>query len=188
MTLRQEESRGYEFGIEYFNGNRLHLEAVHFNQKVRDAISFDMISWSGYIQDIGTSTSKGLELSARFNLDPHWQLRANHTFNQTTQPDGQQRIRRPEHLSNLGISYYGLGDRLTLNGFYRFSRKSVDSVGGALVALDNIAVLDMSASYQVNDSLLLSVRVENVTDDKYTEVFDYNSAGRAAYVGVKLAF
>lgn len=188
VDLKQEESRGYELGIEYSIGTFATLEAVHFNQRVENAITFDAVSWSGYLQDLGTSRSRGLELSARVSVTPQWDLSGNYTYNQANQVDGSPRLRRPRHLANAGVSYYSQDDRLSLNAFYRFSRSAVDQVDGRLASLDTFGVFDLSASYRISDLLEVYGRLENALDKEYQEVYDYYTPGRAAYVGVKLNF
>lgn len=188
VDLKQEESRGYEVGVEYRLDHTLQLEAVYFDQRVKDAITFDMATWSGYLQDSGTGRSRGYELNGRLSISPNWDLRSNYTWNRATQADGQARLRRPRHLANIGASWYATDNRLSLNAFYRISRDSVDTVGAERVKLDSVGVLDLSASYQVNELFSLYARLENATDRTYQEVFDYNTPGRSAYVGARLRF
>ena len=187
VDLEQEESRGYEFGVEYAIGTTATFEVVHFDQRVENAIIFDMVGYSGYVQDHGRSKSRGLELSARVSITPQWDVNGNYTYNQATQVDRQPRLRRPRHLANAGVSYYGLDDRLTLSTFYRFSRNAVDTNSmQQRVALDTFGVFDVSASYQINDFLNVYARLENALDKNYQEVYDYHTPARAAYAGVKI--
>ena len=60
ISLSQEESDGWELGLEYVLGNRVHLEAVYFDQEIKDAIFFDLAGFSGYLQDTGASTSEAV--------------------------------------------------------------------------------------------------------------------------------
>jgi vitamin B12 transporter len=186
VTLRQETSKGHEFGLEY-RSHTLQLDATWFDQDVEDAIFFDLDTYSGYLQDIGHSTSKGLELSAVVSI-AQWHLTANHTWNDTELPNGEPRRRRPEHLTNLGVSYFGMDERLNLNAFYRISRDSFDQVGPAIVPLEDFAVLDLSATFNVTKSVQLYGRIENALDEDYREVAGFNTAGRAAYVGFRLNY
>jgi len=188
LSLEQERSEGFELGIEYVLGSNLKLEAVYFDQKIDDVIYFDLLGFSGYLQDLGTSTSDGVELSARYSLTNNLEVTANYTYNETERPNGQQRIRRPEKLANLALSYRTLGDRLAINAFYRLSRDAIDEVFGTTTSLDDFEVLDLSMSYDLSDSIRLYGRIENATDEKYQEVIDYNSAQRAVYFGIKVAF
>lgn len=183
VDLRQEESEGWEAGIEYFNGE-MRLEAVYFDQDVENAIFFDLAAFSGYLQDVGTSNSKGVELTAEIPLGDSLRLNGNYTYNDTERPDGSQRLRRPEHLFNLGVLYTGMDGRLNLNGFYRSQANSLDSPG----PLEDFGVLDLTASYQLNENFRLYGRFENAFDEDYEEVTGFNSAGSAAYIGVNFSF
>lgn len=187
VTLKPETSRGWELGIEFNRYQTIYLEAVYFNQRVEDAITFDLENWSGYLQDTGRSRSRGFELSARRFIGAQWQLNTNYTFNQATQADGRERLRRPRHLANAGVSYFGMDQRLTLNAYLRMSRGSVDEADGVRAPLDNLLVLDVSGSYQLNDWFSVYARVENLSDREYQEVLGYRTSARAAYLGVKLS-
>jgi vitamin B12 transporter len=188
VTLKQETSEGWEGGVEYVRGTALKLEAVYFDQDVEDAIYFDQASWSGYLQDLGTSNSKGVELSAEIGLGEHWRLTGNYTYNDTQRPNGLQRLRRPENLFNAGVSWYGLeNQRLNVNAFLRASRDAIDGAF-APVALPDFEVLDLTANLALNDSLQLYGRLENALDEDYREVIGYNTAGSAAYVGFRLSY
>ncbi|MBT8146332.1 MAG: TonB-dependent receptor, partial [Gammaproteobacteria bacterium] len=188
ISLEQEKSRGYELAVEYLVGNELKLEAVYFDQQIDDVIYFDLAGFSGYLQDLGVSISAGVELSARYLLADNFEVAANYTYNETERPNGQQRIRRPKNLANLALSYRTPGDRLALNAFYRIARNAVDEVSGSTTLLEDFEVLDLSLSYELSGNVRLTGRIENATDEQYMEVIDYNTARRAYYVGVRLAF
>lgn len=188
VTLKEENSEGFEVGVEYYSGSRLKLEATYFDQEIEDAIFFDLAGFSGYLQDIGTSVSQGVELSGNIALNNQWTLQANYTYNDTERPNGEQRLRRPENLMNLGVSYVSNNDRLRFNAFYRSSADSIDSVRGTLVSLDDFGVMDINATYKFNENIELYARVENVLDEKYQEISDFNSADRGSYVGFRLNF
>lgn len=187
VKLSEETSQGFELGIEYFVGTQLKLEAVYFDQDVEDAIFFDLEAFSGYLQDVGNSTSSGIELIADYALSANWTVKGNYTFNETERPNGLQRIRRPEHLSNLGVSYRSDDGRLLLNAFYRSSANAIDG-NTVLVALDNFGVVDVNARYQLHPNVEIYARIENAFDENYQEINGFNSALRGSYVGAKLSF
>jgi len=190
VTLAQEESQGYEFGVEYVLDNDLRLEAIYFDQEVENAIFFDLSGFSGYLQDVGTSSSSGVELNGEIGLGDAWDLSVNYTYNDTERPNGLQRLRRPEHLANLGLSWYGMADRLNINAFYRISRNAIDEQFGNpnVIPLDAFEVMDITANYRINDSFQVYGRLENAFDEDYQEITGFNTPGAAAYVGFKLSF
>ena len=54
--LVQEESRGWEVGAQ-LDAEKYHLEAIIFDQSVSNAIVFDLVGYSGYLQDLGRGVS-----------------------------------------------------------------------------------------------------------------------------------
>ena len=165
--------------------NGLRLEAVYFDQQVDDAIIFDLNGYSGYLQDAGRSTSRGIELSTEVQLSATLSLQANYTWNDTNRPDGTQRLRRPENLANAGLRWQ-LQPKLALNAFVRASHNAVDQDFSGVVVLDDFSVLDLNASYSVSDSLQLYGRLENALAERYEEVTGYNTSGTAAFVGFRM--
>ncbi len=187
-VLSEELSAGYELAVEYRSPSGLELEAVYFDQQIEDAIYFDLAGYSGYLQDIGESDSDGLELAARVPLAQQWMVEANYTWNRTRQPHGGQRLRRPEDMANLGVEWASRDDRLKLAGFYRQSLDAVDSLNGTPIALDDYAVVDLSARYTLLQGLEVYARLENAADADYEEVLGYNVGGRAGNVGIRFNY
>lgn len=183
-SLEQEDSRGWEAGVEYYL-DRVHFEAVYFDQDVENAIYFDLSNFSGYLQDIGKGSSRGYELSGRIPLSDTWQLLANYTHNETERPDGSPRLLRPEHLFNTGAIYTSDEGRMRFALYYR-SQTDAEDIGNTTV--DGYGIVDINGSVQVSDSLRVYARVENLLDENYTQVTDYNTAGRAAYIGLNYSF
>ena len=182
--LAQEESRGWEVGAQLV-AEKYHLEAIIFDQSVSNAIVFDLIGYSGYIQDIGRGASSGIELIADYRITQALSASANYTFNEADRPDGSQRFRRPNHLFNFGLRFAGFNNRMVINAFYRSQAEAID-VGQ--IALEDFGVLDLTASFQMTEMLRVYGRIENLLDEEYREILDYNTAGLAAYLGIKLKF
>jgi vitamin B12 transporter len=188
VVLQEESSRGYDVGIDYNGASGLHLEATYFDQKIEDAIEFDLVSFSGYLQSSGVSTSQGVELGANVPFGDRWQLLANWTYNDTEDAAGQQRIRRPKNLGNFGVQYAAANERLKLLASYRLSRDAIDTTFISTVPLPDYEVLDLSATFDASELLQVYARVQNATDETYQEVVGYNTAGRSIYGGVRLRF
>lgn len=187
LLLSEEQSAGFEYGIEYRTGST-RFEIVRFDQEVEDALFFDLAGFSGYLQDSGTSTSDGIEFSGTITVSESLNFSANYTHNETERPNGMQRLRRPEQLANLGINFTSFSEKFRLSTFYRVSHDSVDEQFGSPIDLDDFEVLDISASYRVSENILLYARLENVLDETYQEVLDFISPDRASYIGIRLNF
>jgi len=185
VVLKEETSRGYDVGLEYFGANGLRVELAYFDQDIEDEIFFDLVSFSGYLQSPGKSRSKGVEAGVEVPFGSRWALTGNWTYNKAEDSTNEQRLRRPRHVGNLGIGYTSTDERLRVLANYRVSRDSID-IGN--VALDDYEVLDLAIAYAPTAKLEVYGRVENALDEDYQEVLGYNTAGRSAYGGVRLRF
>jgi vitamin B12 transporter len=197
-NLSEETSSGYDLGIEYYAANGLRLELVYFNQEVDDAIEYqylgDPVTFAaiinGYVQLEGTSESEGIELALEYPITKDVAILGNLTHNETEDPNGDTRIRRPELVGNIGLKVSALDKDLNIIVNYRISRDAVDrdfSAGGT-VNLDDYAVFDISANYTINEMITVFGRVENALDEDYQEVTGFNAAGSATYAGVRFNF
>lgn len=185
VGLDQEESEGYDLGIEFFGDSGLHLEAVYFDQSVSQEIFFDFIAFSGYLQGEGETDSRGIELIADVPLGAAWFLNGNYTWNDTEDSSGDTRIRRPEHLANFTLTYWPDAGRLRVDLGLRLSRDAVDIDGSTL---DDYAVFNLGARYRLTEALSLFGRLENALDEDYQELATYRTSGAAAYGGLSFRF
>jgi vitamin B12 transporter len=188
VTLKEETSEGYDIGLSWYAESGLYLEAVYFDQTVSDEIFFDLENFSGYLQSDGDIDSKGIELIGEIVLFESLTLDGNYTYNDTEDAAGATRLRRPEHLANLGINWRGMEGKMVLGLNVRISRDAVDVDGGARVDLDDYEVVDINASYEILQGLHIYGHVENLLDEDYQEVTNYNTSGTAAYAGVRYSF
>lgn len=184
-SLKEESSSGYDLGVEYFRDSGLSAQISWFEQSIEDEIVFDRIAYSGYLQALGRSHSKGVELQFATPISQWAELEASFTRNLTQTADDLPRIRRPGKLVNVSLYVYPADNWvLLLNN--RWERDAVD--GAARSPLDNYDVLDLSLNYEVVSRWEIFARVNNALDENYQEVPGYNTSGRAAHVGTRFTF
>jgi len=183
--LGAEESEGYDAGVGYFADSGWYLDVVYFDQKLDNEIYFDLVNFSGYLQGDGDSSSHGVEVITEVPIGDMLTITGNYTYTDTQDFDGEQRLRTPKHMGNIGIVVSPWHGRLQLGANYRVARGAADETTGSV---DDYEVLDVSASYQVLDYLQLYGRVENATDENYQEIPDFRTPGAAGYAGVRLTF
>ena len=182
--LSEEESDGYDLGISWTSESGLYVEAVYFDQTISDEIIYDPNSF-GYLQANGDTESSGVELIGEWPVLESLLLTGNYTYNDTENFEGDQRARRPEHLGNLGIRWFGIGDRLVLGLNVRLSHDAQDIDGSEL---DDYELVDLNASFLVGRGFEIYGRIENVLDEDYEEIPTYNTSGAAGYAGLRYAF
>jgi vitamin B12 transporter len=184
VTLSEEQSEGFDVGAEYDAAYGLHVELTYFDHEISDEVYFDLLGFSGYLQSLGVSRSDGFEFGVAAPIGERWQLLGNWTTNRARDTQNEQRLRRPRNIGNVGL-IYTTQRSLSLIANYRLSRDSID-IGG--VALEDYGVVDIAVSRPLGNRLELRARLENLTDEQYQEVIGYNTAGRAAYFGVRVRF
>jgi vitamin B12 transporter len=183
--LEAEESKGFDIGVGYFATSGWYLDVVYFDQKIDNEIYYDLDNYYGYLQGDGETSSKGVEVTSEVAINDMVRLTGNYTHTDTQDFDGDQRRRTPKNMGNLGVLFTPWDGRLQLNLNYRIVRDIPDESSGSL---DDYEVLDFSASYQVLDYLQVYGRVENITDENYNDIPNYNVPGAAGYAGVRLTF
>jgi vitamin B12 transporter len=191
-ALQEETTQGYEVALEYSTTQGSRFEVIYFDQKIEDSIFFDLAGFSGYLQDLGQSTSNGLELIANIKINDVLRIHGNYTYNQTKDTLGEQRLRRPKNMANIGFDYQV--ENLILSANLRFVQDFVDlvvdetSFASTAQPLENYRVFDISARYQVNTHLTVFARVENVFDQNYQDLAAFNTAGDTPHIGLKYQF
>ena len=88
----------------------------------------------------------------------------------------------PEQAGSATLGWSGerLSAALTVRG-----ESDQDDAGGVREAF---VTANLNGSYAVTDSVSLTARIENLTDERYQQVFGYGEPGRSGYVGVRLRY
>ncbi len=183
--LGAEESKGYDMGVAYYATAGWYVDATYFDQTIEDEIFFDLIDFSGYLQGEGDSSSSGVELISEVPVTEMVTLTGNYTYTDTQDSEGEQRLRTPENMANLGVRVSPWNGRLRVNLNYRIARDTAEDINGAI---EDYEVLDLSASYQVLEQLEVYGRIENLTDENYQEIPNYNTGGAAGFAGLRYTF
>ncbi|MEM9254598.1 MAG: TonB-dependent receptor [Pseudomonadota bacterium] len=184
-SLSAEKSEGYDLGVTYYGASGWLLEVTYFDQTVEDEIFFDTEGFTGYLQGDGDSTSEGVELTGELPLGDLWRFTGNYTYNDTSDADGDQRRRAPKHLGNLGVEVTPFAGRLVIGLHLRVSKDSPDEGDNSV---DDYEVVDFTASYEIIEGLEVFGRIENLTDEDYEELPDFNTAGASGYAGIRYSF
>ena len=100
-------------------------------------------------------------------------------------------VNRENMAANLSLAniqaIYTWENRASLGGSIRYVGDSFDNAANTYV-LQSYTLLDLRASYPVNETFELYGRVENAFDDDYETTRNYSSPGRGIYAGVRARF
>lgn len=184
LQLKEETSEGFDLGVEWYLDNTF-VAVTYFNQTIEDEIQFDAVGFQGYLQTEGESESKGYELEWHHTPLSYLKLWGNYTYNDSETQSGEQRLRRPEHLANLGFTLTDSSGDLSFNANAHWEKDAID-IGGT--PLDNFTIVNVSVQYQLNEAVKLNARIDNVFNREYEQVLGFHSASRSAYIGAQWQF
>jgi vitamin B12 transporter len=201
--LKPEKSKSYDLGVDYLlYDDAVELQLTVYYQNLEDEINgfvFDPDTFLFTAENIdGDSIRKGVEAAATYNLTENLSFGGSYTYTDSTQNDGSgddvPELRRPRHSGSLNTSYRFLDDRATLKVVADYGGTSTDiffppfPAPSEIVSLDSFWLLDVTASYDINQNTNIFVRANNLLDEDYEQVFGYRTPGRSAHVGVRLGF
>jgi outer membrane cobalamin receptor len=94
---------------------------------------------------------------------------------------------RPRHTANFGADL-GLGRRWLLHGDARYRSKIEEVFLFESSLPDGYWVLNANVQYRVSEMVILSAKVNNISDKQYEELARYRMPGRNWIFGVSLRF
>lgn len=197
--LAPEQSFGWDVGVDQnLFGDRATLSATLFDTRYRDLIDFaavaactsgQLAAGGGCYYNVGRADTAGVELAADVTLVPDvWRARASYTYLDARDLETNiPLLRRPRHKGALALIYDGVA-RLEVEGRLTLVGSRLDYNYPTDVTLAPYAKLDVLANYKVDDKLALFGRIENLTDARYEEVYNYGVAGRSYYAGISYSW
>ena len=205
--LKPETSSGWEAGIDQtFLTGRMNVGATYFDNRLKNEIT-TVFTASGAtpINLPGSDPSRGVELFANGQLTDEWRLDLSYTYLDAPQHqsvliggvftdfDGQA-VRRAQDIASANLTWAPSGQPFTGTLTVRYNGKQGDlaftdpSFVPVLVNLKAFTLVNLNATWRLNDHVELFGRIENLLDQSYQEVFSFEAAGRAAYGGLRLRF
>jgi vitamin B12 transporter len=202
-TLKPELANSWDAGIEQHVGNdRVTLSATYFHRDSRDLIEFLDCSTPrprcslepyGFYVNVDRATAHGVELQAAYNVTDALSLTGNYTLTDTqdrspNSPNfGNELPRRPRSTANAAATYNWPVPGLRTLVNVRYADRSFDDSENQ-IAMGGYVLIDLKASYAVNERLEVYARVENLADRHYETAYQYGMPGRGAFGGVHVNF
>lgn len=196
-NLAPEQSRGWDAGVEVtLVKGKASVDVTYFHTNLTNKID-------GFAQGpnftltsknlSGESIREGVETAAKVRLTNEITLSGAYTHLIATDPKGVHELRRPKHAGRADVSYdfaQGKG-RFNIAAIYNgqmTDRTSDINFDPVRVKLDDYWLVTAGASYKLQPGLEIYGRVENVLNEKYQEIYGYNTPGLAAYAGVRITY
>jgi vitamin B12 transporter len=192
--LKPEKNFGWDAGIEqFFWSNGISIGVTYFHNNYEDLFGFDD---NFKTININKAETKGIELYSTFKPFLGFDLKLNYTYtnakdiSEGLMDESTKLIRRPEHKAGGFISY-NLSEKSNANLelIYVGKRDDLDfsTFPSTRIQLDPYVLINIAANYRVFDFLRLNIRIENLLNADYEEVFGYGTAGISVYGGFSFA-
>ncbi len=195
--LLAEESTGWDVGLEAtFAGGTVVVDATYFKADLKNEIVTRFLPFFQSTAEnlTGESTREGVELSGRWRPAAWMSLGAAYTWLDARDDQGQREIRRASDSGRIDATVAFAQGRGNLTVAAAYNGRMPDLAFGlptfetVRVVLDDYWLATIAARYEVTPGVEVFGRIENVFDADYQEVYGFETAGAAAYAGVKLTF
>ena len=193
-NLKPEQARSFDVGVEFaFAKAAAAIDVTYFNSVLTNEIFTSGFPYS-VDNRAGQSTRQGIEVSSRFKLGRVATLGLGYTWLDARDDKGFRDVRKPTHSGKADITAAFLDGkgRATLgvayNGLMKDNAFQLPFFNQVPVTLKDFWLASALVSYRIAPQVEVYGRVENAFNQKYQEVYGYNTAGIAAYAGVKVTF
>ena len=179
-ALRPERSEGIDFGAEWHSASGPgYVGLTFFRQNTEDLIDFSF-AIGGY-ENIEEVDSKGIEVSAGWNITESIALSADYAYIRARETDGTALRYLPRHSGDLALGLHPPGP-FSGTVLLRFNGRETSSDGSRLGDWTRV---DVNARYALSERLELSGRIENLFDAHYQQILGYGTPGLSGSAGVR---
>jgi vitamin B12 transporter len=189
--LGAERSIGVDAGVDQglFDG-RIRLSATVFANRIRNLIVFDgsaaCLAQTGTrcYQNVDRAVTSGVEATARVEIiDGYLAATASYTYLHAKDSSTNLTLqRRPQHAGRMGLHISPMPGWIIEPSVTVASERFSQS--GERQRLAPFARFDVLTSYKLTDNLKIHARVENITNARYQDVYNFGTSGRAVYGGL----
>src|SRR5438270_993199 len=192
--LKPEHDLGWDIGVEQrVFENRVAVGLTYFHNDLSNVIGFN-----GLFQtlNLGAAETQGLEAELRAQPIENLVFSTSYTYLDAqktssadiSQPQCARLPRRPRNEVYVSASYLWYKKlRTTIEAKFVNAREELN-FGGPNFDIEDYSFVNIAAEYEVNPHLSIFGRIDNLTNEHYSEVFGFPALGRAAYGGVKVRF
>jgi vitamin B12 transporter len=201
-NLKPETSTSYDLGIDHqLAGDEFSVGLTVFRQDLRNEINgfvFDPVTFLATAENrAGDSERSGVELDARLKISDSFDLSATYAYTDSSETNigvTTGELRRPRHAGHFAAFYHAPGQRasIALAADYGGTRSDMFFPPfpdpSEIVVLGSYWLVDLTAAYDLSETVSVFARANNLLDEDYEQVFGFAAPGRSAYVGVRANF
>jgi vitamin B12 transporter len=181
--LEAETSESFELGAGWQSGT-WHWQLNLFSTEIENLIDFDYATYA--FANTSQAETRGVELAVEMPITARLGSSIQATWLETEDEIGLQLLRRPE-WSGAWTLRGSLGPRLRgdLTLIWVGARDDVDAVSYERTRLDSHLTGNLAVGYEVLQGLELTLRVQNLADERYEEIAGYPAPGRRLSGGLR---
>lgn len=190
--LDPENLTGWDAGIEQgLWGGAVVMDATYFHNTIDDLIDFDSLAQR--YKNTAEATSEGLEASVSLTPVSGVGITAAHTITRTQdEMTGKELLRRPKNKSYVALFWRVTGstgihldvDRIGSRDDVYYDTNTWSQVP---VRLDPYTLVNLSAWYETGSKIRLWIRLANILNEDYEEVWGYQTEGRTVSAGMRVS-
>jgi vitamin B12 transporter len=192
-NLKPEESFGWDAGVEFTAlAGRASLDVTYFKTDLTNQIATQFVGFNYTAVNLtGQSQRQGVELAGRFKASNQLTLGASYTYLDAKRPNGTEEVRRAPRSGRVDANYAFLDGKananvaVTYNGQMRDTAVDSATFSPVSVSLKDYTLVTAGASYKLQPGVEVFGRVENLLNQKYQEIYGYNTPGATAFAGMR---
>ncbi|HKP05285.1 MAG TPA: TonB-dependent receptor [Chthoniobacterales bacterium] len=197
--LEPEENLGWDLGVEQrFCQGRVMMGLTYFHNDLSNVIGFN-----GLFQtlNLGAARTQGIEAELKLRPIRDLEFTAAYTYLDAektsaadlNQPEGSRLPRRPRNEAYVSGTYLWFGKlRTTIEAKFVNAREELTFPPPDFlptnIDIEDYAFVNLAAEYEINSCVSVFARINNLTDEQYSEVFGFPALGRTAFAGFKVRF
>ena len=192
--LQPVKDLGWDIGVEQrFWEGRVLFGATYFHNDLSNVIGFNGLFET---LNLGAARTQGLETELKVNPLPDLTITATYTYLDTektsvadiSQLQGARLPRRPRNEAYVSASYLWCNKlRTTIEAKFVNAREELN-FGGPNFDIEDYSFVNLVAEYEISAHFSIFGRIDNLTNEQYSEVFGFPALGRTAYGGFKVRF
>ena len=180
-NLQPETSEAIDAGIDWRSRDgRFEAGFTVFDTDIENLISF---ASTGYFNEAEVKT-QGIELVGRVVITDWLSVDANYAYIDAEDTDGNPQRRIPEHSGDVRFNVDPDGP-FSGNVLIRYNGEEPNN---ATSTVDSWTRVDVTGSYDLNETVELFGRVENLFDEEYQQILGYGTPDLSGYVGIRLRY
>jgi vitamin B12 transporter len=131
-------------------------------------------------------------VSASAAISKDLNLAAAYTYTDAKDPGGRDEVRRPKNIASLVLNYLLPSRKGNINLNIQYNGPMQDnefnfSTPTDRVDLPSFTLVTLAGAYNLDKSVQLFARIENLLDQDYEEVWSAQSPGIGVFAGVRLS-